>query len=62
MTISSRIPKLNRHKTILIVDDEIFNLQALMIILRVAATQLGKSPDLIDSIVDQEMSGLGAVN
>ena len=33
-----------------------------MIILRVAATQLGKSPELINSIVDQEMSGLGAVN
>ena len=33
-----------------------------MIILRVAAKQLGKSPDLIDEIVDQEMSGLGAVN
>ena len=33
-----------------------------MIILRGAATQLGKCPDMIDLLVDQEMSGLGAVS
>ena len=43
---------ISREKKILIIDDELFNLQAFMIILRVAATQLGKPADLIDEIVD----------
>lgn len=35
-------------KRILIVDDEIFNLQAMLIILRVAALQLGISVDMLE--------------
>ena len=44
-------------KTILIIDDELFNLQAMIIILKAAAVKLGFKPELIDSIVDKEMSG-----
>ena len=49
------------EKQILIVDDEPFNLQAMMVVLKVSASQLGFPPTLIDDIVDQELSGLGAV-
>ena len=45
----------------LIVDDELFNLQAMMIVLKAAAAKLGYSPEYIDQIVDQELSGKEAL-
>ena len=48
-------------KQILIVDDEPFNLTAIMVVLKATARQLGFHSNFIDSIVDQELSGTQAV-
>lgn len=50
-----------QNKEILIIDDELFNLQAMMIVLKASASLLGYPPELIDSIVDQELSGTEAL-
>ena len=49
------------EKQILIVDDELFNLQAMMVVFKISAQQLGCQSTLIDMIVDQELTGFGAV-
>lgn len=48
-------------KNILIIDDELFNLQAMMIILKASALQLGYPARYIEEAVDQELSGEAAV-
>ena len=53
--------RMMKRKKILIVDDELFNLQAMMIVLKAAAAKLGYSPEYIDKIVDQELSGKEAL-
>ena len=59
---TDRLQPLNfiQKKQILIVDDEPFNLQAMMVILKASAAGLGYPPSYIESIVDQELSGGGA--
>ena len=47
---------------IMIVDDEPFNLQSMMIILKAALKQLGQSPDLLDQTVEQANDGEDAID
>ena len=45
----------------MLVDDEPFNLYAIMLVLKASASSLGYSSSFIDDIVDQELSGTEAV-
>ena len=64
LTVQEMLHEASNHseKQILIVDDELFNLQAMMVVLKVSAQQLGYPPSLIERIVDQELTGQGAVH
>ena len=45
----------------MLVDDEPFNLCAIMVVLKASASSLGYPSSFIDDIVDQELSGTEAV-
>ena len=46
----------------MIVDDEPFNLQGMLIILRSSMKKLGHNPDIIESLIDQANNGQEAVS